>query len=45
MWFDTADNWVDAINELKVGAKLDKKYIIFYEESFYAWCKRILEEE
>ena len=45
VWFDTADNWVDAINELKVGAKLDKKYIIFYEESFYAWCKRILKEE
>ena len=41
-WFNNIQNWVDAVNELKPGAFLDQKYVIFYQENFYDWCTRLL---
>lgn len=41
-WFNNIQNWIDAIDELKPGAFLDQKYVIFYQENFYDWCTRLL---
>lgn len=42
IWFATPQNWIDAIENLKVGQFYDKQYVIFYEENFYDWATRLL---
>lgn len=41
-WFKVIQNWLDAINELKCGVFLDEKFVVFYEETFYHWCIRLM---
>lgn len=42
LWITNSQNWIDAINELKVGQFYNEKYIVFYEENFYQWINRLL---
>ena len=44
-WFkayiNKGENWIELVNRLKVGKIIDNKYIIFYEENFATWAKRL----
>lgn len=45
IWLQTAQNWLDVIQMLKAGARIDETNIIFYEEPFNKWAKRLFKAE
>ena len=40
-YFLNGQNWIDISNKVKSSKIIDNKYIIFYEENFAAWAKRL----
>ena len=37
------DNWIEIVNHLKPAKVIGKKYIIFYEETFVLWVRRLFD--
>lgn len=40
-YFHNGQNWIDISNKVKASKIIDSKYIIFYEENFATWAKRL----
>ena len=45
VWLQTGQNWVDVVQTLKGGARIDEENIIFYEEPFNKWAARLFKAE
>ena len=41
-YFKKGQNWIDIANKLKQAKNINNQYIIFYEETFVKWSRRIL---
>ena len=44
-WLAQGENWMDIIANIKSGQVYDDEYVIFYEETFNLWAKRLLKGE
>lgn len=44
-YFAKGENWVEVIKHLKPAKNINNKYIIFYEETFVTWSKRLFNYE
>ena len=42
LWLQQGENWIDVMNNIKPGQVYDDEYVVFYEETFNLWAKRLL---
>ena len=42
LWLNDGTNWVDVIENIKGGLQIDEENIIFFDEPFNKWAKRLL---
>lgn len=40
-YFDKGENWIEIVNRLKPAKVVNNTYIIFYEETFVKWVRRL----
>lgn len=44
-WINTGENWIDVVNNIKPGHVYDEIYVVFYDETFNKWAKRLFKSE
>lgn len=41
-WINAGENWFDIISNIKPGNVYEGQYVVFYDETFNLWAKRLL---
>lgn len=41
VWMQSAQNWIDVLNNIKPGEIYDGQYVVFFEEPFNVWAVRL----
>ena len=44
LWLSQGENWMDVMANIKPGQIYDNEYVVFYEETFNLWAKRLLKK-
>ena len=42
LWLNEGSNWIDIVDNIKGGLVIDKEHIVFFDEPFNLWAKRLL---